>query len=75
MRLTGQSFGVAVEREEADSDLGLHLEAGAFLALSPSTGLGLEVRRLWLRGDFNGVTNGRADIGGRFISLGLRYRP
>lgn len=61
-------FGLPAESKERDTGLGADFRAGVAFDLGARHGLGIEYRRLSLRGNFGVLSNGRSmPIGGEFI--------
>jgi Outer membrane protein beta-barrel domain len=63
------AFGLPADGiKERDLDVGVDLRAGVLFDLGERSGLGIEYRRLWLRGDFGVLSNGGSmPIGGEFV--------
>lgn len=68
------SRGAALEDEFVDYGAGFHVAAGLILPLARGVAISVESRRLWLDADFGTATRGIVDLGGRIVTVSLRFR-
>ena len=59
-------------REETVSGFAPHVSLGADCAVSRHASIGVEYRRMWLKGDFEELSNGEVVVGESFYSLVIR---
>lgn len=68
------SRGATTEDEFVDYGAGFHVAAGLIVPLARGVAIGVESRRLWLDADFGTATRGIVDLGGRIVTVSLRFR-
>lgn len=73
MSVSGTQLGFPVEAEEKDSGILYEFAAGAAFTLKGKVQLVLEYRDLLMEADFDDLSDGDVDIGGKIYALGLRF--
>ena len=67
-------FGIpGIVEEEKDAGIVYEISLGANFILSKKMDLGLEYRDLHMDGDFDTLSGGTVDIGGKIYALVLRF--
>lgn len=70
--VTGETLGLSGAYDERSGSLGAQFLLGADIAVGEKLTIGAELRRLWLKGDFGAISQGKTDIGGGVFALTLR---
>lgn len=73
MSVSGTLLGFPGEVEEKDSGILYEFAAGAGFTLTRKVQLVLEYRDLLMEADFDDLSDGDVDIGGKIYALGLRF--